>query len=309
MAQHDNGRRPGGTQSGAWQQGHREQQGGHHDLGSSTTGPQNQYDGNRSQQGDNWRERQGPAAGGWRPAMEERDRNWNDRSGQGSFGGQASDNDYGNRGITESGNFGNYGGGREDSYGAPTGQQRDGQGGNHDQGSQRFGSYRHGYDARSDSTGGYGGSDWNAQRAWRDEQRQRGNGGGSTYGQSSADNDQGGRGRQGNPASQDRYGDNGYQGNFQQGQRGQAYHDPDYHQWRSEQLSRLDRDYDDWRQHRYQRFADEFDQWRSSRGNDGGRAGAQAGATQADATPGAADKDKANDTSSTLGSSSSSGKK
>ncbi len=254
MAQHDNGRRPGGTQSGAWQQGQREQQGGHHD--GSSTGHQNQFDSHRGQQGDNWRERQAPSGS---------------YGGQGSFGGQASDNDYGNRGITESGNFGNYGGGREDSYAR-----------------QRHDSYRHGYDARSDSTGG----DWNAQRAWRDEQRYRGGQGqdagyGSSYGQSSADNYQGNRG---GPGNQDRYGDNGYQGNFQQGQRGQAYHDPDYHQWRSEQLSRLDREYDEWRQHRYQRFADEFDQWRSSRG-----------ATQADATQDAGDKGKSGDVSSASG--------
>jgi len=278
MAQHDNGRRPGGTQAGAWQQGqHRDQQdysGAQQDQssggrygGQQGGGQHEQYDQGRHQQGDNWRERQGPAAGGWRPAMEERDRQWSDRGGQGSFGGQASDNDYGNRGITESGNFGNYGQGRQD-----------------------LGSYRHGYDARSDSPGGYGG-DWNAQRAWRDDQRVRHwQGSGQTYGQSSADNYQGSRGWQGTPGNQDRYGDNGYQGNFQQGQRGQAYHDPDYHQWRGEQLSKLDRDYDEWRQHRYQRFADEFDQWRSSRGG-------QQGATQADATN-SSDKGKSGDASS-----------
>ena len=258
MAQHDNGRRPGGTQAGAWQQGHRDPQqdpssgpyggqaGGYDQQGGGSRSQQDQYGQQRHQQGDNWRERQGPSAGGWRPAMEERDRNRNpDNGGHGSFGGQASDNDYGNRGITESGNFGNYG----------------------SQGGQRFGGYGHGYDARSDSTG-----DWNAERAWRDAR--------PTYGQSAADNHQPGRGGQAGPGSQDRYGDNGYQGNFQQGQRGQSYHDPDYHQWRSEQLSRLDRDYDEWRQHRYQRFSEEFDNWRTNRdgnpGAGGGRQGTQA---------------------------------
>ena len=368
MAQHDNGRRPTGTPTGAWQQGQREhqdysnaqqdqsstgrygsqygqqggQQGSHHEQQGSG-GQHSQYGDNRAQQGDNWRERQGPSAGGWRPAMEERDRNWNDRGGQGSFGGQASDNDYGNRGITESGNFGNDGRGRDDSYSTMSGRPRYGQGGDYDQGGQsgqRFGSYRHGYDARSDSTGGYGsgnfgpdhdiGGNWNAQRAWRDEQRYRGGQGdgrqgygqgqqgyGSSYGQSSDDNYQGSRAWQGSPNNQDRYGDNGYQGNFQQGQRGQAYHDPDYHQWRSEQLSRLDRDYDDWRQHRYQRFADEFDAWRNNRsgqqpgtgtGLDGqstaGSAGTQAHAGQGsqrqygqnESTPAQADASKGHDT-------------
>ena len=316
MAQHDNGRRNSGQQSGAWQQGQRDQQdhsnaqqdqssgarygsqygggqqGGHSDPGSAR-GHQDQFDNNRGQQGDDWRDRQSPALGGSRPAMEERDRGWDaGRGGQGSFGGQASDNDYGNRGITESGNFGNYGGQR-DNYGTLSGQGRYGQGGNYDQGGQsgqRFGGgYRHGYDARADSTGGYGssnygpdntGGDWNAQRAWRDESRTRDYG--STYGQSSADNYQGQRGWQGGPNNQDRYGDNGYQGNFQQGQRGQSYHDPDYHQWRSEQLNRLDRDYDEWRQHRYQRFSEDFDNWRSNRDNNpSGRAGAQAGGASA----------------------------
>jgi hypothetical protein len=241
MAQHDNGRRPGGTQSGTWQQGHRDpqdfghqqdqssgsrfgapqgggQQGGYGDPGGSR-GHQDQYDAGRGQQGDNWRERQGPAAGGWRPAMEERDRSGDP--------------------------------GRGDSTG--------------------------GYGSSNDGPGQGGGAGWNAQRAWRDEARQREFG--STWGPSSADNDPGSRGRQGAPGNQDRYGDNGYQGNFQQGQRGQSYHDPDYHQWRSEQLSRLDRDYDEWRQHRYQRFSEDFDNWRANRDNNASaRSGSQAGA-------------------------------
>ena len=239
MAQHDNGRRVGGTQSGAWQQGHRDpqdfsnhpqdtsfggrhggQQGGHPDF-EGRRWQQDQYGYGRAQQGDNWRERQGPAAGGWRPAMEERDRDWDSgRGGQGSFGGQASDNDYGNRGITESGNFRNYGA--------------------------------------------------------------RGRNAGPTSGRAWADDDAG-------PSNRDRYGDNGYQGNWTQGQRGQSYHDPDYHQWRSEQLNRLDRDYEEWRQHRYQRFADDFDTWRANRGSRGASnevSGQQAGTSGQDASNG-----------------------
>ena len=41
--------------------------------------------------------------------------------------------------------------------------------------------------------------------------------------------------------------------------------DPDYHQWRNEQIRLLDRDYDDYRQERYQKFIDEFGKWRSER--------------------------------------------
>jgi len=108
MAQHDNGRRAGGTQSGAWQQGHGDQhgyssnqqdqasggrygaqQGGGQQAGAH--GHQDQYDSQRGQQGDNW-----------------------------GAGGQASDNDYGNRGITESGNFRNDGSRRDSGNdGAP----------------------------------------------------------------------------------------------------------------------------------------------------------------------------------------------
>ena len=42
-------------------------------------------------------------------------------------------------------------------------------------------------------------------------------------------------------------------------------HDPDYHQWRSEQMRNLDNDYSEWRKERYKKFSEDFDQWRSSR--------------------------------------------
>ena len=42
-------------------------------------------------------------------------------------------------------------------------------------------------------------------------------------------------------------------------------HDPDYHQWRSEQMRNLDNDYNEWRRERYKKFSEDFDQWRSSR--------------------------------------------
>jgi hypothetical protein len=340
MAQHDNGRRNAGQPSGAWQQGQREQQdfssaqqdqssgrygssygggqqGSAHDQGGAP-GQHNQWEQARQQQGDNWRERQGPAAGGWRPAMEERDRNWNDRGqtgyasqggagGQGSFGGQAADNDYGNRGITERGNFGNYGG-QGGSYG---------QGG---QSAQRFGGYSQGYEARSDSTGGYGSSNFGPQRGYgsgnygsgdwdagsygggsgRDRYLGGGRGFDSTHGRSSADSDQGYRDWQGQPgpSNRDRYGDNGYQANWRQGQQGHAFHDPDYHQWRSEQMNQLDRDYAEWRQHRYQRFSEDFAKWRADRDNNRGAGGSSASgsggtgaaSTGQQATPGEASR-------------------
>lgn len=41
--------------------------------------------------------------------------------------------------------------------------------------------------------------------------------------------------------------------------------DPDYHQWRSEQMSLLDKDYRAWRDDRYKKFSEDFNTWRSNR--------------------------------------------
>ncbi len=41
--------------------------------------------------------------------------------------------------------------------------------------------------------------------------------------------------------------------------------DPDYSQWRREQMRALDDDYDQWRQDRFKKFSDEFSAWRSTR--------------------------------------------
>ena len=271
MSQHDNGRRAAGHPGEPWQQGHQgrpdyatgqQDQSANWRQGGQQGGQHSQYDEGRQQHGDNWRD-QGAA-----PRSTQRrgpDEHPAYSGGQGSFGGQASDNDYGNRGITESGNYGNY----------DQGGQR----------SQRFGQYRQGYDARSDSTGGHGnfGPDGNnGGRDWN-----QGYPGNQGYGQSAVDRNQGyGRQRdwqQHAPSNQGGYGDDGYQGNWQRGQGGgQSYHDPDYHQWRSEQVSQLDRDYDEWRQHRYQRFSDEFNDWRSNRNR-----GAQQGQGGGNAQPSA----------------------
>jgi len=50
-----------------------------------------------------------------------------------------------------------------------------------------------------------------------------------------------------------------------QGQQPRGHHDPDYQQWRDEQLRMLDADYESWRKDRYQKFSNDFSQWRSSR--------------------------------------------
>lgn len=41
--------------------------------------------------------------------------------------------------------------------------------------------------------------------------------------------------------------------------------DPDYHQWRAEQIRNLDNDYRTWRDDRYKKFSNEFNTWRSQR--------------------------------------------
>lgn len=65
--------------------------------------------------------------------------------------------------------------------------------------------------------------------------------------------------RYGGPADQLGY------GSGQGGGRQQGHYDPDYQQWREEQMRNLDKDYHAWRGERYKKFSDEFGAWRSSR--------------------------------------------
>ena len=71
---------------------------------------------------------------------------------------------------------------------------------------------------------------------------------------------------------------------------GQGRHsDPDYQQWRDEQLRRFDDDFEAFRRERYGKFATEFDAWRSNRASQGGSnegkpAGSQAGTPAAEGT-------------------------
>ncbi|MBV7428261.1 MULTISPECIES: hypothetical protein [unclassified Acidovorax] len=68
----------------------------------------------------------------------------------------------------------------------------------------------------------------------------------------------------------------------------QGHHDPDYQQWRQEQLRLLDEDYQSWRKERYEKFSDDFNTWRTSR-NQQSPSKSQAGATGSSSTsnPGA----------------------
>lgn len=104
------------------------------------------------------------------------------------------------------------------------------------------------------------GSSYGAGRYEGDKQRTGYQGGGGYQGGSY----QGGGGYQGGG----RYQGGGYQGRESQmgGYGGQQPHyDPDYHQWREQQMRDLDNDYEHWRQERYKKFSEEFNQWRSSR--------------------------------------------
>lgn len=44
-----------------------------------------------------------------------------------------------------------------------------------------------------------------------------------------------------------------------------THHDPDYQQWREEQIRALDEDYKAWRDERYSNFSNEFGEWRKNR--------------------------------------------
>lgn len=67
---------------------------------------------------------------------------------------------------------------------------------------------------------------------------------------------------------------------YGQGSSGWGSHwDPDYHQWREEQMRNLDNDYHTWRQERYKKFSEEFNSWRNSRSGGQGQAGTGAGSS------------------------------
>jgi len=49
------------------------------------------------------------------------------------------------------------------------------------------------------------------------------------------------------------------------GNRHDQHVDPEYRQWREEQIRNLDRDYEEWRRERYHKFSCDFDSWRRAR--------------------------------------------
>lgn len=159
------------------------------------------------------------------------ERDWNDSSSYGSRQGYGNDRGrYGyGQGSGQGGDYGQYGMRDDQRYGGNQGGNQGGYGGGY------------GRDERS-SGRGWGGAGYEGPGGY---------GGGYGYGQ----------------RDQDRYGQDRYgQGRSGYGGYGsQEQFDPDYSQWRQEQMSTLDNDYRDWRQDRFKKFSDEFSTWRSGR--------------------------------------------
>jgi hypothetical protein len=137
-----------------------------------------------------------------------------------------------------------------------------------------FGGYGNQQDFGS-AGGGYGGG---AVDPYEDFRSARGAGGEQGY------------------SGSERYGSRGYvgisRGNYQGSSRnGPPHPDPDYHQWREEQIRKLDDDYDSWRNERYKKFSSDFDSWRKN------RSGSASGAEPEKTAAGAAESDSASTTS------------
>jgi hypothetical protein len=83
-------------------------------------------------------------------------------------------------------------------------------------------------------------------------------------------------------------GPGGYGGGFGSDEVGQErdQFDPDYSQWRREQMRALDDDYNQWRQDRFKKFSEEFSTWRSNRSQQ-----ADAGKKDTGSTSGKQNKD------------------
>ena len=123
---------------------------------------------------------------------------------------------------------------------------------------------------------GHGSGDYGSGYGMRDDERfggypggsARGPWGGSQGGHGAQDDGQYGSG-QGFGGARSRTGSADFHG----GQSGRGSYssdadlpyDPDYDQWRREQMRSLDEDYRNWRGERYKKFSDDFSTWRSNR--------------------------------------------
>lgn len=251
-----------------------------------------QYARDRNQMGDNQRSQrdgqarqfstQGPQQGGY----------------SGGYGqGQQGNHDY-------YGSSNNYGGtGYRDQYGNQAqrlnedsdvswreqrsyeGQERPWEGDYHRQDDDRqwmrgggYGGYTGAAYASGSNFGGYGNY---GMRAGRDDYADRG---GERWSRNYRGLDRGDSDGRQYRSDQPNWHGGGDRSNAQQhGQQGGRF-DPDYEQWRQEQMRSLDDDYHAWRTERYRKFSDEFGEWRKNRSSaissaQGASAGSDAPAT------------------------------
>lgn len=120
--------------------------------------------------------------------------------------------------------------GPQTNYGgrSPTGRSYQGggyEGGGYQGGGYQGGGYQVNY---ADQHRGYGSPNYGHQEQWNDGRGDYGQGSGYSAGNQADD------------------------------------FDPDYQQWRNEQLRSLDADYRNWRQDRYKKFSDDFSSWRQN---------------------------------------------
>lgn len=169
--------------------------------------------------------------------------------------------------------------GAPDVHGAPSGgYRRDWQAdpGYNEPGYMRNPGWQ-GYGSRDERRGGYEQPGYRNQglrhgAAGYDEGRDWSRGYGSDEGHHGHERFQGGAGgyrsNAGPYAGSQTYGGYGDQlgyGSRPEGRHEGQHHDPDYQQWREQQLRNLDDDYQSWRGERYKKFSDEFDNWRKNR--------------------------------------------
>jgi hypothetical protein len=199
-----------------------------------------------------------------------------DRDSGGWHRGQEHEN-HGRSKFSPSGNQQDFSGGRDrgldDAQRYGSGQSRGYGGGGYGGGSTGGGTGGYGrgpgrndefaYANDRESYGGTGRSEY-SNDIGRDQGqgygRDQGRDSNSTYGRSYGGS-YGGSGQLGRVSGFDR--SNESRGGY--GREQQPHRDPDYHQWREEQIRNLDNDYDTWRQERYSKFSEEFSTWRKNR--------------------------------------------
>lgn len=223
---------------------------------------------------ENWGSGRGGYSGSRQQGFEDRGQGQQAQQGDyNRYGSQGRGNDFGSDyGSSRfagpgGGGDGGYGGGQryqddrsswnrqQQAFDQSRGSGQQGRGGeryNSNQGEEGYGSREYGTD--------YGtGRQYGQSSHWE----QRGGGsfdsqyGGGQYGRSQ----QGGR----QYGGRESYGERSGYGGYGQGASQGHHHDPDYQQWRNEQLRNLDDDYNSWRGERYKKFSDDFNSWRNNR--------------------------------------------